>query len=154
MPSLNRPNKVLSLITGQAVPGNAGVALMARIRGANGSLITQGSVSSISYSVWAILATVSGLAVPSQEKASTALTVSATIYDSLQQTDQLWTKDGPNDLGVDGSWGYNFRSILPASAFTVARSGDRYRADVILVPLSGEQFRMPFEWDSLRVYGS
>lgn len=152
MPKLNRPNKILSLITGQAVPGNAGVALMARIRGNSHALVTQASLSAIAYTVWNVQPVVDGTGDATAVVASTALTISSVIYDSLQQQDGLWTKDGPGNLGPDMSWGYNFKTVIPASSFTVAASGDRYRVDVKFTPVTGEIFRLPFEFTTIQVY--
>lgn len=152
MPQLNRPNKILSLITGQAVPGNAGVALMARIRGNNHALVTQASLSSITYTVYNVQPVVDGTGSATVVTTSTALTIPSVIYDSLQQQDGLWVKDGPGNLGPDGSWGYNFKTVIPASNFTVAASGDRYRVDVKFTPTSGEPFRLPFEFTTIQVY--
>lgn len=154
MPQLNRPNKVLSLITGQAVPGNAGVALMARIRGNSHALVTQASVTSITYSVWDVQAYLdsNGETDATAVVTTTSMTVSAVVFDALQQSDGLWTKDGPGRLGPDLAWGYNFKFVVPAVSFTVARSGHRHRVDVLVTPVSGEQFRLPFEFDTVKVF--
>lgn len=156
MPKLTSPNKVLSLVTGQAVPGNAGVALMARIRGNSFSLITQAAVTGITYSVYDIQALLNdpddSTLTATQVVSSTSMTVSSVIYDSLQQTDGLWTKDGPGNLGSDGSWGYNFKFVVPASSFTVARSGNKHQVDVVFDPVTGENFRIPFQVATVKVY--
>lgn len=139
------PNKVLSVITGQAVTGNAGIAIMARIRGSDGNLITQASLLAIAYSVYDIDAAASLVS-------STALTISSVVYDSLQQTDQIWTKDALGRPGTDQEHGYNFKAILPASSVPVASSGNRIQIDVAFTPTSGEQFRLTYKVDTVKVY--
>lgn len=154
MPRLSTPNKVLSLITGQAVPGNAGVALMARLVGNDDSLVTQASLSTITYDVYDIQAYKDSGDAATQLLSSTALTVSAVIFDDLVQTDDLWTKDGPGNLGTDGRWGYSFKHVIPASTFTIASSGHRCRAQVLFTPTSGQQFRADYEFDTLKVFSA
>ena len=154
MPDL-APSPILSLITGQAVLGNSGVAIMARLRGNDGNLVTQGSLDTISYVVYDVQAVLdtgnrggSGTVVT----ASTALTVSSVIFDSLQQNSQLWTADGPHRLGPDGTWGFNFRAILAATSFTVANSAKTHQVDVLFTPTSGQQFRVSYRVPTLRIF--
>ena len=80
------------------------------------------------------------------------MTVANVFYDSLQQQDQLWTKDSMGNLGPDKEFGYNFKFVVPATSFTVAKSGNRYRVDVVVNPATGQKFRIPFEFDTVKVY--
>ena len=144
-------NPVQSLITGQAVPGNAGVAIMARIRAASGALLTQASVSSITYSVYNIQAEKDGSGNPTQMLGSTSQTVTAVVFDSLQQDGNLWTKDSAANPGPDGASGWNYRFVVPAAYFTVANSGDWHRVNVVITPASGQLFRLIFEFPTLTI---
>lgn len=74
-------------------------ALLARIRTLSGSNVTQASLASIAYSVWA-------QSNPANVSSGT-LTIASVIFDTLQ-TDYNWdTTRYPN--------GYNFRWIVPAT---------------------------------------
>lgn len=142
-----------SSITGTTV-ALSGVTLLARVRGAAGSLITQSSISTITYSVSNLTAgTTSG---------STSLTVSAVVFNDLQQDDPRWTKDSASDPGIDGSYGYNFAATIPATAFAVSvldsDASDpvpdqvRYQVDVVFTPTSGQPFRLVFKVNPVAVY--
>ena len=144
-------NPVLSLITGQAVPGNGGVAIMARIRSASGSLLTQATTSTISYSVYDIQPEKDGSGSNTQILGSTTQTIANVIYDSLQQDGNMWTKDSAANPGPDGSWGFNYRFVVPATYLTVANSGDWHRVHVVITPSAGEKFRLIFEFPTLTV---
>jgi len=135
---------MLGTITAAAVPANAGVLLMARIRSIAGVLLTQGSVSSASYSVYDVDA---GTTLVS----STALTVSSVVYNGLQYN-ATWRHDSPTSPGDDGAYGYNFAMTLPASAIPVASSGHKIQVDVVITPTSGQQLRIPFVLQTVKVY--
>ncbi|MDO8598442.1 MAG: hypothetical protein Q7R45_17670, partial [Sulfuricaulis sp.] len=66
----------------------------------------------------------------------------------------LWTKDGPGNLGADKTWGYSFAATIPASSFTVARSGHTHLVQVLFTPTSGQQFRIDYEFPTLKVWSS
>ncbi len=123
------------VVTATAIPGNADVTLLDRARAlVTNALITQATVSSIAWAVVDLdLATT---------LATGTFSKTATVFDSLQ-TDTRWTKD---------SIGYNFKAVLPAANFPVANSGNRMRADVKFTMVSGEVFRLEFEWPTLQVY--
>ena len=88
----------LSVITGVIVAGS-GATLMARLRGNAGQLVTQASLTSISYTVTDLTAgTVSS---------PVTVSVAACVFDNLQQGDPRWSKDSANDPGPDGEHGYN-----------------------------------------------
>lgn len=157
MPKLSTPNKILSLITGQAVPGNAGVWIAARLRGNGGALVTQASLSTIAYDIVDEQAYLDSGDDVTMVASGTALTVASVIHDDLQQPPvgtSLWTKDGPGRLGADGEWGYNFSATIGASNFTVARSGHMHLIQVLFTPTSGEIFRAEFQFDTLKIFSS
>lgn len=133
----------LPIITAQSVPGRSGVALMARIRGQAAALLTQASLTSIG---WTLTDLATGLVVTSGTFA-----VAAVVFDALQVQDGSWTKDSADSPGPDGAWGYNFRGIIPAANFTA--SGDRFQVDVAFTPATGEPFRVPFQFATVKVYG-
>ena len=134
--------------------GLSGATLMARVRGAAGQLITQASLTSVAYVVTDRTTGTVGT--------STALTVSAVVFNSLQQGNPRWTQDDANNLGPDGTHGYNFLATIPASAFpaTTPATPDYdhtdpqvdplpiptpprdYQVDVIFTPTSGEPWRV------------
>ena len=157
MPALHKPNRIKSLITGQAVPGNAGVWIAARIRSQAGALITQASLSTIAYDIVDVQAYLDSGDDVTMVASATSLTVASVIFDALQQPSSatsLWTKDGPGNLGPDFSWGYNFAAVIGASNFTVARSGHTFYIQVLFTPASGEQFRITYEVPTLKVFSS
>lgn len=153
---LRMPRISRSVITGAAVPGQSGVTLLARVRGSDGRLITQASLSSIAY-------TVSDLT-NGESLGTGTFTISSTVYDSLQQGDPRWSADSAARPGADGSHGYNFAGELPASLFaltTLAEPGVltgpadpiQVQADVAFTPASGQAFRMVWSWKVWPVYG-
>lgn len=124
------------------VPALSGVSLLARVRGSAGALITQASFLSVAVVLTDLLA---GVTYP-----TLATTPGATIYDDLQQTDPRWTLDSAGNPGDDLAWGYNFAYIVPAASLPLATN---WQAGVVMTPVSGEPFRMPFQWTALAVYG-
>ena len=123
----------LGVITGRTI-ARTGVVLMARVVGASNANITQATLSSISYLVRDIDAGSSG--------SVTALTIASVVFDTLQ-TGNGWDQDAT---------GYNFRAILPASAFAWTPEVDaaanpkphRFQVEVRFTPSSGEQFVIVF----------
>lgn len=136
----------LSVITG-SVTAKSGVTIMGRIRGANGALITQASLSTIAYVVSDLTA--------GTTSSSTSATISSVVFDSLQQTDPRWTKDNQFNLGTDGAYGYNFAITIPATTFPIStvESGTpwstpaqtKYQIDVIFTPVSGQPWRVVYQ---------
>ena len=114
---------------------NGSATLLARVVGADGSAITQATISAAEYSVYLIdeydpdsLTVVSG-----HEAAE--LTVASVIFDTLQ-TDAIWDVD---------STGYNFKHVLDVltnQAFLVA--GRDYLVVVTLTPTSGQDILVRF----------
>lgn len=131
----------VGIITSGLIPGKSGPTALARLRGANGALITQASVASIP---WAVQDLNTGLLV-----ASGTLTVSSVIFDTLQ-TDAIWTKDSILLPGPDGSTGYNFKNLFSATLFVPG--GDTYQIDVQFVPFIGEPVVQSWKMPTFRVY--
>jgi len=141
---------------GRAIPGATGVTLLARIRGANGQLVTRASLASLAYA--AIDLTTGSIL------GSGSLAVSDVIFDSLVVGDYRWQIDGPSAPGPDGSAGYNFLAVLPASLFPVRTpaapdmlagpaAGHDLQADVAFTPINGQSFRQSWKWREAVVYG-
>jgi hypothetical protein len=142
----------IPIIVSQAIPAKTGVTLLARVRGGAGLLITQASISSITLVVTDL--TKEKAAAGSGAITSLALVVANTVYDALQWYG-IWTQDGPNNPSPpapfgDGSYGWNVQTTVPAANF--ANGGDRYRCDMKLVPVIGEQFVIPWEFNLIQVY--
>ena len=102
------------------------VVLMARVQNASAANITQASVTAITYAVYDVQQNTTVLA-------STSLTVSSVVFDTLQ-TPSIWTKD---------TTGYNFRHD-PAKT-TLPNGGKVYRFEYLIDPTSGEDFWIVFE---------
>lgn len=141
-------------ITTGVILAGSGVTLMARIAGVAGNLLTQASVSSISYQVTNLtLGQVAG---------SGTLTVSQVVFNSLVQNDPRWTADSASQPGADGLWGYNFLTTLPASIFPVssvvsppplvAAAPQTYQVDIVFTPTSGQPFRVSYQAPVIPVY--
>lgn len=120
----------IGVITGLTV-ANSGVTCMGRIYGNAGTLITQASLSAITYAVTII-------AEDDTETDGTTgtLTISSVVFDTLQTSDPRWSVD---------STGYNFLATIPASAFTRANGGLRHRVDIEFTPSSGEAFVITYQ---------
>lgn len=106
---------------------DCGALSLARVRGWTGALVTQATLSSIAYKVV-------DLDAAATVTASGTLTISAVIFDTAQ---------------TDGSWpfsdGYNFRWLIPASAFPTG--GHRYAVEFTFTPVAPENqpFAVDFE---------
>jgi hypothetical protein len=136
----------------QAVPAHTGVRLMARIRNYAGVLMTQASISSINAVVTDL--TKEKALAGSGFVSNTSLVVSSVVFDTLQ-SDLTWQKDtamnpAPPPPVSDGAFGFNFAWLAPATNFATA--GDRYQVDVKFVPVTGEPFIVPFQFQTLIVY--
>jgi len=92
----------------------------ARIVALSGSNVTQASLSSISCSVYDVTGGASDLV------ATTSVTISSAVYDTLQTNDSRWTKD---------STGYNFAYTVAGSNFP--DGGSKYRVEITLLATSG-----------------
>jgi hypothetical protein len=121
----------MTVATQQPVPGHTGIVLLARIAGAGGVPITAASISAVSVVVTDLTQVAAGQAGSVSTYTPSPATV---VFDDLQQT-AIWTADGPDQRGKDGSWGYNWLFTIPAS--DLANSGDRFQIDCKLTPASG-----------------
>jgi hypothetical protein len=133
-------------LTGGLITGSAralsGATLMARIRGNQGTLITQASILSVG---WTCTNLATGIA-----SGTGTLTVTQVVFNNLQQSDPRWTRDSSDTPGPDGQWGYNFAFALPAAA--LPSGGVRYQIDAVFVPISGESFRVSWSVVPVTVY--
>lgn len=147
----------IGYVIGVAV-SQTGAALMARLRGNAGALITKTSLSTITYVATNLTLGTSAAAV--------ALTIGSVVFDALQQSDPRWTVDSVDRPGSDGSYGYNFLAVIPASTFPLGvfatplpgmpiapPAPAKFQVDVVMTPTTGEPFRMPFQFPVLPVYG-
>lgn len=124
-------------ITSATMIARTGAVLMARILGNAGTPITVATISSIS-------AAVRDLDYNAVTYGPSALTVASVVFNSYVQNDLRWFEAGGDALG------YNFLWVVPAIALGMA--GLRMRADVKFVPVSGENFVVPFEGSLVPVY--
>jgi hypothetical protein len=119
---------------------NGSAVFMARVVGSNGVAIKQADLSTAKYSVYLVAPGTDDEDVVVANHDAVALTVSATIFDTLQTTDQAWILAGGDATG------YNLRYEIDVSttqAFTVA---DRYyRVIITLTPVSGQSILVRFK---------
>lgn len=99
-----------------------------RVRGNAGALITQASLSAVTYKVFDRART---------EVASGTVTISSAVSDSLVTSDAAWTAAGGS------STGYNFKHTVPSTAFATP---GRYIIEYKFVA-SGETFWLVFFHD-------
>lgn len=124
-----------------AIEGNIGwyeafedapVALMDRVRNLSHAYITQASLTSVTYKVYACNTKDDVIAANGTIGASGTLTVSTVVYDTLQ-TAAPWTKDAT---------GYNLRYDSPGTDRPTG--GLWYRYEILITPTSGGAF--PVVW--------
>lgn len=140
-------------IRGPGIMATSGVTLRARLRAVStGSLVTQASLSTITYAVRDLT--------DGTTDATSTLTISAVIFDSLQQADPTWRLDSAARPGADGAWGYNFRAALAGSLFAdfdvessapYRVSSHDFQVDIEFTPVTGNSFVQ--SW-SFPVYGA
>ncbi len=117
---------------------NGSVTMLARVVGADGSVIVQADISSAKYSVYLLDDQDADSRTAITGHAAVALVVATVIFNTLQ-TDELWTVDDT---------GYNFRQVLDISAnqaFAVA--GRRYLLEVTLTPAAGQIILIRFRFN-------
>lgn len=95
--------------------------VMGKLLGNAGATVTQASLSSITMSVFDMDDN------DDQVGVDTSLTISSTVYDSLQD-DEPWD--------TDNGAGYNFRYTIAGSFFPTG--GHRYWIEFEFVPVSGD----------------
>jgi len=101
-----------------------GALLLARVVGWDGDLVTQASLSALTYEVFDLE--------NGQSVANDTLTISEVIFDEAQSGGN-WPYDD----------GYNFKFMLPATC--LPNGAHRYMVEVWADPVSGEDFRIPPE---------
>ena len=103
---------------------DSGLQCMARVENWDGDLLLQADLGTITYKVFDVATKV--------ETGSDSLTVANVIFDTAQ-TNSGWPYDD----------GFNFKFLLPASAFP---NGNRkYRVEFIVTPTSAEPFPIVFD---------
>ncbi len=138
----------LGIVTGIAV-ANSGVTLLARIVGNLGTPITVATMTNPVYvTVTDLTLQAQGLWTP---QSALLPAPSACIFNALVTNDPRWTRDSQLNPGPDNLWGYNFSYTIPATYVT--NGGDRYQADVAFIPVSGQPFRVVYQFTPVKVYG-
>jgi hypothetical protein len=145
------------------IPANADVALLARVRAQAFNFVTTAVVNSITWTLTDLTPTASPTT-PTIVSSGTGV-VANVIFNALVQTDPSWTRDGPpvvapetgyvpagTIIGSDGTWGYNFKLIIPAVSIPITTSGHRVHVDVVLTFTTGETLRLAFEWQVSPTY--
>lgn len=107
----------------------SGAQCIARVRGRDGALITQASITGITFTAYDLDSATPTVAV----SGPTALTVSGVVFNAAQ-TDERWTVD---------STGYNFMYEVLESVFTT--DGHFYKVVFDFDPASGQDFVIPFK---------
>jgi len=116
----------MSKVNTDTVFAGSGITFLARLRGDDGQLITQASLSGVTVDVWdRSNSDVSVL--------STAVTVTTSVFDTLQ-TDPRWTAD---------TTGYNFRYDMADTV--LSQDNHKYRVEFWFTPVTGSKF--PLVWE-------
>ena len=121
---------------------DGGATVLARIRGNSGAYITQASLSTITYNVYDL---------DDSDAAVTngSVTISSSVFDTLQTGDDRWTAD---------SVGFNFAFSLPVAAFpngaTTTNNYRRYRIEIKFTPSSGTVFFLVVEPNARKIIQS
>lgn len=153
------------IVRGTAFERNPGYAL-ARVTGAGGTNITQASITSIAWESWLIpvpldlrkgawtTAYINTTAAAEVGSGGT-LVVANSVYDTLQ-TGGGWSTE--NDGEVAEEIGYNFRGLIPATAFPQQLLADYpksqwQRIDITFTPVTGDPFTRSWELEVKPVLG-
>ena len=108
---------------------NGSATLLARVVGAQGTLIIQANIASAKYTAYLLDENDPDAATSIAGHTDVAVDVASLIYDSLQK-DDLWDVDDT---------GYNFKHVLNVSTHQVfATAGRSYRIVFELTPTSGQ----------------
>lgn len=139
---------MLTVIASEAVPGDSGLQLMARVLGWDGALLNPGEVATVFVQATDLTAEgqVPGSSVIPVHNPDVLNTVLALVQD-----DPAWTMDSADAPGPDGTWGYNVFFLLPAA--DSAGSGDSFQVDLQIVPTAGEPLTIVFQVPTWKVYG-
>ena len=124
-----------AVITQATVLEDSGVVLLARVRGADGSYITQASLTSINVYSYDLNGDTS-TPVYSDE----SVTISAVVFDALQTSDARWTVD---------TTGYNVAYTMSATALPLRST---YQVEMVFDPVSGDDFTIAYQIETLERY--
>lgn len=105
---------------------------IARVKNGAGTLITQASLTSITYYAYD-----TGTAT---QTGTGTLTISSVVFDTLQ-TGSNWTVDGT---------GYNFLATIPGTCFP--DGGKVYRVEIVFNPVSGSDFTLSYDVTTVALY--
>lgn len=119
---------------------DGGASFMARVKGTDGSYITQATTTTITCAVFDRL---------EASVATPTVTVSTSVFDTLQESGATTGKWNPD---VDTT-GFNFNHDMPAGTFT---TGGRYYVEYKVTPSGGADFVfwIPYEVAAMRVLTS
>ena len=115
---------------------DSGYTVLARILGHDGSEVQQADVSTIAW-------TISESTDPATVVASGTLSVAAVIYDTLQTSDDRWSRD---------TTGFNFAA--PMAATSVPSGNKTYQLLYTFTPASGEAYKFPVQLRTRDLYSS
>ncbi len=124
--------------------GGSGTAVWGRVvNPTTGVYLTQGALSAITYTIRDLSR---GTTV-----ASGSLTISSVVFDTLQTGDLAWVQD---------AIGYNFKTILPGTAFAFTAVNDAaglpqprtFLISVLFTPASGQPFYQTWTVAALPVF--
>jgi hypothetical protein len=119
---------------------NASVILLARVVGADGSAITQATLSSAKYTIYELDDEWPDNRTAVAGHTNVALTIADLIYDTLQ-TGDLWDADAT---------GYNFLHEIDTSTNEAfATAGKTYLVDFELTPASGQEIHVRFRLECI-----
>ena len=114
---------------------NGSATLLARVVGADGSVLTQSDVSTITYTVALLDDTDPDSEAAVDNHEDVACVVADTIFDTLQD-DDLWDVDHE---------GYNFKHVLDVSSSAAfATAGRSYRITFTITPAAGQVILVRF----------
>lgn len=127
----------MAIIERGTVFEDQGTLCMARVLGADGSVVARADLTSIGRKVFDLSSTA-----PTSVQHSTTLTISTVVTTSLK-TDSGWSKD---------TTGYNFKDTIPS---TILDTGNhQYRIEHLFTPVAGQPYHTVFEVFAESILGS
>lgn len=110
---------------------------MGRVTGNDGAVITQASLSTITYTIYLVDANDKNIRTVVDEHEDVSVAVASTVYDTLQTSDDRWTVDAT---------GYNFLHQVDVSVNAACSlRGRTYHIVYEFTPASGQVFSCEFE---------
>ena len=119
---------------------DAAIVCLARVVGLDGAALTIVAVGTIQRTVWD--RGESKIATPDTPGSDENVFKGSAIFDSLQTSD-AW------DVDDDG---YNFRDVVPGTAFP--ESGRRYQIEYVITLVTGETVPVVLQYDTEGLMGS